>query len=58
MKHLFVDTAYLVALVNPRDQLRAKALTVRKQIASDRLVVTESVLVETLNYFAEFRQDL
>lgn len=58
MSRLFVDTAYLVALINPRDQLRTKALAVRAEFKSRRLLVTESVLVETLNYFAEFRQDL
>jgi predicted nucleic acid-binding protein len=58
MSLIFIDTAYLVALVNPRDQLRGRALEVRQQIVSERLLVTESVLVETLNYFAEFRRDV
>jgi hypothetical protein len=52
MALLFIDSAYLVALIHPRDQLRAKALGVRAKIVAERLLVTESVLVETLNYFA------
>lgn len=58
MSLVFIDTAYLVALVNPRDQLRQRALEVRQLVAGERLLVTESVLVETLNYFAEFRRDV
>jgi len=58
MNRLFLDTVYLVALINPRDHLREKALEVRETYINDKLVVTQSVLVETLNYFAEFRKDL
>ena len=58
MALLFIDSAYLVALIHPRDQLRATALEIRAKIAAERLLVTESVLVETLNYFAEFRRDV
>ena len=58
MKPLFTDTAYLVALINPRDQLREKALQVREEFGDRTLIVTQTVLVETLNYFAEFRQDI
>lgn len=55
MMSIFVDTAYLVALINPRDQLREKALLLRKEIGTRRLIVTQNVLVEALNYFAEFK---
>lgn len=58
MSRLFVDTAYLVAVINPRDELREKALRIRNEIGDRKLVVAQTILVETLNYFAEFRQDL
>lgn len=58
MKPIFADTGYLVALINPRDQLRNKALLARERFISRRLIVTQTVLLETLNYFAEFRSDL
>ena len=58
MNPLFIDTGYLVALINPRDQLRKKALKVRDQINDKKLVVSETVLLETLNYFAEFKKEL
>ncbi len=57
MNLIFTDSAYLIALINPRDQLRRKALQARDNIGDRKLVVTQTVLVETLNYFAEFRQD-
>lgn len=58
MTPIFVDTAYLVALISPRDQLRENVLRIRNEFGDRRLVVTQSILVETLNYFAEFRRDL
>jgi uncharacterized protein len=51
---LFTDSSYLIAIINPRDQLREIALRVKSEIGEARLVVTESILVETLNYFSEF----
>ena len=51
---LFTDSSYLIATINPRDQLREIALRVQSEIGEARLVVTESILVETLNYFSEF----
>ncbi|HXH70687.1 MAG TPA: hypothetical protein VNI60_10200 [Pyrinomonadaceae bacterium] len=43
MNPLFTDTAYLVALINPRDQLREKALRARKEVGNRKLVVSETV---------------
>lgn len=55
MNPIFVDTAFLVALINPRDQLRDKALMLRKEIGARQMIVTQNVFVEALNYFAEFK---
>lgn len=52
---LFTDSSYLIAIINPRDQLRETALKVQNEIGEARLVVTESILVETLNYFSKFK---
>lgn len=48
---IFLDTAYLIALINPLDELhdRAKAWSV---VVREPLVLTEQVLWETVNYFS------
>ena len=48
----FADAVYWIALFNPRDQWRAKALQFGEP-ADNRLVTTDDILIETLNYFAE-----
>src|ERR1700736_4229342 len=53
MRRIFADTSYWMALVNPRDQIHEKAMSVSQQLASDRLLTTEMVLVEVLNSFSD-----
>lgn len=55
MKIIFVDTHYLIAVINRLDQWHQSAILVIGKLGRAKLVVTESVLIETLNYFAEFR---
>lgn len=45
---IFVDTAYWLALFNPREELHARAHAWADAV-SDRVVVTEHVLRETVN---------
>jgi predicted nucleic acid-binding protein len=45
---IFVDTGYLVALLNPRDALRERARA-WAMVINEELVVSEYVLVETAN---------
>lgn len=58
---LFLDTAYIYALFNSRDQWHERALLLqRKIVAEDRsLITTEFVLVEIANGLSslKFRQD-
>lgn len=54
MKTLFVDTAYWVAQANPRDEWHIKAIEFEAKIANTKLVTSELVLVEVLNYFSNF----
>ena len=55
MKITFSDTSYFVAIINERDQLHKKAATLKDQLGETGILVkSESVLIETLNYFAEF----
>jgi len=46
---IFVDTGHWLALVNPRDGLRAKALTVAAGLVGSRFITTDFVLTELLN---------
>ena len=48
---MFLDTGYLVALLDPRDQLHARALA-WAGIVNEPLVLTEYVLWECVNYFS------
>ena len=53
MSIVFVDTLYLVALYNPRDQWHDRALAAGRSLAGTKLITTEDVLVELLNFFSE-----
>ena len=54
VKEAFVDTLYFVALFNPRDQWHDHAIAASKLIADTKLITTEDVLVELLNFFSEY----
>jgi predicted nucleic acid-binding protein len=55
MKKVFADTFYWAALINPRDQWHESALRVRERIHGEvRLVTTESILIELMNYYCEY----
>lgn len=51
---VFVDTGYLVALLNRRDALHARALDLagRWERADTVLLTTDTVLIELANFFA------
>jgi predicted nucleic acid-binding protein len=53
MRRIFADTSYWMALVNPRDQIHQKAISVSQQLSSESLLTTEMVLVEVLNSFSD-----
>ncbi len=54
MKVAFVDTLYFVALFNPRDQWHERAIAATKAVSETKLITTEDVLVELLNFFSEY----
>ncbi len=58
MKSIFIDTHYLVAIINRLDQWHAPAINILSTLRKSRLIVTESIFIETLNYFAEFRSEI
>jgi len=51
MRAVFADTCYWIALLNPRDQTHDIAIRVSEGLTDDRIITTEEVLTELLNYF-------
>ncbi|MGH9948243.1 MAG: hypothetical protein ACRD6X_13745 [Pyrinomonadaceae bacterium] len=54
MSTILVDTHYLIAIINRFDQWHEPAIRIIENFRNPKLVVTECVLIETLNYFSEF----
>ncbi|MBI3653706.1 MAG: type II toxin-antitoxin system VapC family toxin [Acidobacteria bacterium] len=53
MNIVFVDTFYLIALANPRDEWHEKAKAVGDSLGKSLQLTTESVLTEFLNFFCK-----
>ena len=53
MRQVFADTSYWIALVNPRDQMHAKAVSVTQQLSPVKILTSEMVLAEVLNSFSD-----
>jgi len=51
MRTVFADTCYWIALLNPRDQTHKNAIEVSKGLVAARMITTDEVLTEFLNYF-------
>ena len=51
MRAVFADTCYWIALLNPKDQTHDIAVDVSKGLSSSKIITTEEVLTELLNYF-------
>ena len=50
MRTVFADAGYWIALLMPSDELRQRAENVATQLGPFRVVTTEMVLVEVLNF--------
>lgn len=58
MPDIFADTNYWVAKIYPADQWHERVIDIEFELGIFNLVTTETVLVETLNYFSEYRPDV
>lgn len=58
MREVFVDTHFLVAVLHKRDALHSKASAEARRLRRVRLVTTEFVFIELLNFFAERGSDM
>lgn len=56
MKEVFLDTCFLVALINPADSLHDAAVTASEASEGCLLIVTEEVLTELLNFYSGYGQ--
>ena len=52
MRIVFADSGYWVAMFNPADSLHEKAETVTAELGPFRIVTTQMVLVEFLNFMS------
>ena len=56
MNAVFADAGYWIALLNPRDQLHTKAITVSNTLQGRPIVTSQMVLTEFLNHYAALGQ--
>jgi predicted nucleic acid-binding protein len=49
---LFADTFYWVAVLSPRDPFHARVMSWGRNLGTTRLVTTDEVLAEVLNWFS------
>ena len=54
MRTVLADACYWVGLANRRDELHEAAQSASRSLGPFRIVTTDEVLVEFLNYFADF----
>ncbi len=58
MKIVFADTIYWVANLNPRDQWHDAVALAESALGDFQIITTELVLMEVLNFYAEYNQFL
>ncbi len=58
MKKVFADADYLIALLNPNEQLHTKAKAVSRTLGPARIVTSEMALAEVMAFYADSGPDL
>lgn len=53
MRRVFADSVYWIALINPADQWFGAVHSSHRSLDEFRIVSTNEVLIETLNFYAE-----
>jgi len=53
MRRVFADTGYWIAVLDPKDQLHERAKQVSRSLGNAKIVTTEMVVAELLNFFAD-----
>lgn len=52
MDRVFADTSYWIAILNPRDELHSRAVSLAQELRTVEVVTSDLVLVEFLNSFS------
>ncbi len=52
MMRVFIDTSYLIAILDPKDDRHEKAIKVSQSLENNQQVTSEMVLTELLNAFS------
>ena len=58
MKQTFADTSYWVATLDDKDHWFEQAMDAASEIGESEIVTTESILIEVLNHFSDYRADI
>ena len=58
MKRAFVDAFYWIAITDPHDNWHQRAVEQSEKLGNVRLVTTESVLIEYVNFFSRYSASL
>ena len=58
MRVAFVDTQYFVAIFQESDQWHKQAVEIESQIGGFKFVTTDSILVEVMNYFSSYGEEV
>ena len=58
MKRVFFFFCYWVAILRDNDQWHEIAVLTIDELVETEIVTTESVLIEVLNYFSEYKSDI
>lgn len=53
MKKVFADADYLIALLNPKEQLHSNAKAASRALGQTRIMTSEMVLAEVLTFYAD-----
>jgi predicted nucleic acid-binding protein len=55
---IFADTFYWVALLNPRDNFHTQAISLTATLSNTKIITTDEVLTEVLNFLSDGGQNL
>ncbi len=57
MRVIYADSHYWVALMLPQDQWHSKAAAAAKSVQRERLITSDEVLIEFLNFLSKYGSD-
>jgi predicted nucleic acid-binding protein len=58
MRVILADTSYWIAILNPKDDLHARAISVVRSLGNFKTITTEMILAELMNNFGDKGQAL